>query len=142
MKGIPIKGITKYYWPGDFHRWWYWLWFNRAIRVLDHEFFGMKGFGEAKHYEPTLRPLPEHERFWRSHCFNCRRCLCSNNGLYAEPPPKSCYVLGYIVIQHSSVDRFLCHGCAQIYRQGQREAHLPASYTAFRHLTASKPEEA
>ena len=105
----------------DLHRWWYWLWINRGIRVLREEFFGIKGFGEAKHYDSVLRPLQRHERFWRSHCYNCRRWLVSSNGLCAEPDDKAISVLGYLRYRPGGTDRLLCCGCARLYREGQQE---------------------
>jgi len=120
----PIKGITKYYHAGDFHRWWYWLWFNKAIRALHVEFFSMKGFGEAKHYDPTLRHLPDHERFWHSHCFNCNRWLVSANGLCAEPSEKAMQVLGYSRVKLAGSERYLCYNCTGIYNQGYENGKL------------------
>ena len=111
----------------DLSRWWYWTPLMRAYRVLHHEFYGMKGFGEARHYDPPLRLLPDHERFWRTHCFCCHLWLqgLSPEGWFYEPNEDSCRVLGYLkIIYPKGYYRYYCGACSSVYREGARAAQV------------------
>lgn len=116
---IPIKGITKYYHAGDFHRWWYWLWFNKAIRGAKEVFYKWED-----NIHPRLQHLEEMQQFWATHCFGCRIFLCMRDDKLDSPDEKQCEVLGYIVVKFDGFNRFLCSSCRYIYNQGLRDAVL------------------
>ena len=117
----PIKGITKYYHAGDFHRWWYWLWFNRAIRAAKQEFYSWED-----NIHSRLQSLDIMEQYWATHCFGCRRWLCmrEDKGRWKldRPDEKQCQVLGFIVVNFSGTNHFLCTHCKYVYNQGLEDA--------------------
>ncbi len=116
MKRIPIKGLTRYYHPGDFHRWWYWLWFNKAIRGVQEAFYHWQD-----DIDPSLAHLPEHEQYWATHCFGCKRWLCWNKqGKMSGPTLEQQQVLGYIRVKISGTLHWLCTHCRHIYEAGRK----------------------